>query len=242
MARRHRTGWLAAQLLLGVGLARPAPLVVTAAVVSLLLLAVLVPVARLTIVTLAAVVALVTAVPQSWPLPALLAGAALLAAERARTVGRGGTPTRHGLFWGLGVGLLAAGVVAPLVLGAVESAPLAFPVQQPPAVALAALVLGAAVLNAASEELLWRGAIVAVDNSCGLGAGATVAAQAVGFGIAHLHGLPGGPIGVLAAGVFGAAMAWLRLRAGLPIALVAHVLADVAIFSIVAATAVFIPG
>jgi membrane protease YdiL (CAAX protease family) len=242
VAQRHRAGWVAAQLLLGVGLARPAPLAGAAVLACLLLLALVVPVARLTIVALAAVVALVAAVPQSWPLPALLAGAALLAMARARPAHPNGLSFRLWLFWGLGVGLLAAGAVTPLVLRTVDSAPLAFPVQQPPIPVLAALVLGAAVVNASAEELLWRGAIIAADHRCGLGTGTTVAAQAVGFGIAHLHGLPGGPVGVLAAGLFGAAMAWLRLRAGLRVALVAHVLADVAIFSIVAATAVFIPG
>ncbi len=241
-AQRHRAGWVAAQLLLGVGLARPTPLAIAAVLVCLAVLVVLVPPLRLTIAALAIAVAVVALVPQSWPWPALLVGIGLLAGARGRPDGQFGPSPGRRLLWALCIGLLAAGAVTPLVLGAVDSAPSAFPVPQPPVPVLVAVVLGAAVVNASAEELLWRGAIVAADRRLGLSSGTTIALQAVGFGVAHLHGIPGGPVGVIAAGVFGAAMAWLRMRAGLGAAFAAHVLTDIGIFSIVAATAVFVPG
>jgi uncharacterized protein len=236
-ARRTRAGWLLAQLLLGVGLARPTAPVVVAAVLALVVVAAVEPAVRLVAGVLALVVAVVAVFPTAWPLPALLAGVGLLARSR---------PVRGRLRWpgwvlGVGAGLVAAAVVAPLVLSAVDAAPPAFLVQRPPVVLLGAAVVGAAVLNALAEESLWRGAIVGQDRELGLPAGWTVAAQAVGFGVAHWHGIPGGPVGVLAAGAFGALMAVIRLRVGFRAALLAHVLTDIAIFAVVAATAIYLP-
>jgi membrane protease YdiL (CAAX protease family) len=236
-ARFTRAGWLGAQLLLGAGIARPTPLVVVAVVVALVALAALDPALRVVTAVLALVVAVVAVAPTVWPLPALVAGIGLVARSR---------PARARMRWtgwlaGAGAGLAAAGVVAPLVLSAVDAAPLAFLVQRPPVLLLAGAVVGAAVLNALAEEALWRGAIAGKDRELGLTTGWTVAAQAVGFGVAHWHGIPGGPAGVLAAGAFGALMAVVRLRIGFRAALLAHVLTDIAIFSIVAATAVYLP-
>lgn len=51
------------------------------------------------------------------------------------------------------------------------------------------------------------------------------------FGLSHLHGLPGGLVGVVASGLFGFAMAMVRewSRGSLVACVVAHVLADVAL-------------
>jgi membrane protease YdiL (CAAX protease family) len=237
-ARISRAGWWVAQLLLGVGIARPTPAVVAAAVVALVAVAVLESAIRVTAGVFALVVAVVAVLPTAWPLPALLAGIGLLARSRSAR-----TPIRWtGRLVGAGAGLVAAAVVAPLVLSAVDAAPLAFLVQRPPVLLLGTVVVGAAVLNALAEESLWRGVIVGKDRELGLPTWSTVAAQAAGFGVAHWHGIPGGPVGVLAAGAFGALMAVVRLRAGFRAALLAHVLTDIAIFSIVAATAVYLPG
>ena len=247
--RRNHAGWLAVQLLLGLGLARPAQVVVVVAAVGLVVLAILEPTARVIAAVFALVVVVVSAAPIGWPLPALIAGVGLLAwfqlvAQPRRGWSADAAPEpslRRRVGLGLGVGVASATVVAPVVFRFVDSAPLAFPVQQPPALLICGVIIAVAALNAFAEESLWRGAILATDQRFGVSARSTVVAQAVGFGIAHWHGIPGGPIGVLAAAVFGATMAWLRLRAGLGATLVAHFLADVAIFSIVAATAVFVP-
>jgi membrane protease YdiL (CAAX protease family) len=236
--RLSRAAWLAAQLLLGVGIARPSPAVVVAVVLALVAVAVLEPAVRLAAAVFALVVAVVAVFPTAWPLPALLAGIGLLARSR---------PARTRIRWtgwllGAGAGLAAATVVAPLVLSAVDAAPLAFLVQRPPVLLLGAAVVGAAVLNALAEETLWRGVVVGKDRELGFPTWWTVAAQAVGFGVAHWHGIPGGPVGVLAAGAFGALMAGVRLGVGFRAALLAHVLTDVAIFAIVAATAVYLPA
>lgn len=248
--RRARAGWLTAQLLLGVGLARPTQVVVIVAVVCLAALAAIEPTARPMTTVFVLVVVVVSVAPTIWPLPALTAGAVLLIWSRLAGQARGerhpraqpyGSPWRR-LRLGLGVGVVSAIIVTPIAVGFVDGAPLAFPVQRPPAVLIYVLVVAAAALNTFAEEALWRGAIVAADQRLGVTARSTVVVQAVGFGVAHWHGIPGGPMGVLAAALFGATMAWLRLRAGLSAALVAHFLTDVAIFSIVAATAVFVPA
>jgi membrane protease YdiL (CAAX protease family) len=226
--------WVVAQGLLGVGIARPTPVLVVAAAVGLVVIAVVEPTVRVAAAALAVVVGLVAVLPTCWPLPALLAG--VVARSRfGRTRGTG---------WlvGAGAGLAAAAVVTPLVLPVLDGAPLAFLVPRPPVVLLGAAVVGAAVLNALAEETLWRGAIVGTDRRLGFPPWTTAAAQAAGFGVAHWHGIPGGPIGVLAAGAFGALMAVVRLRIGFGAALLAHVLTDVAIFTTVAATAVFLPA
>lgn len=235
--RRSQVCWVVAQLLLGVGIARPAPAVVAVAAVGLVVLAFVEPAVRMITAVFALVIVVVAVLPMVWPLPALIAGIGLLVRSR---------PARHRTRWphwllGIGAGLVAAAVVIPLVLSAVDAAPLAFLVQRPPVLALGAVVVGAAVLNAVAEETLWRGSIVETDRRLGFPTWSTVALQAIGFGIAHWHGIPGGPVGVLAAAAFGAAMAGVRFRAGLRAALLAHVLTDVAIFSIVAATAIYLP-
>ena len=58
--------------------------------------------------------------------------------------------------------------------------------------------------------------------------------QAVLFGIIHLHGVPGGNIGVVMASIYGLMLGSLRLVAkGMLAPFVAHVFADITIFSIV---------
>jgi membrane protease YdiL (CAAX protease family) len=69
-----------------------------------------------------------------------------------------------------------------------------------------------------------------------------VALQAASFGLAHLHGIPGGPAGMIAAAGFGAIMAVVRLRTGLPAAIAAHFITDLAIFGVAAGTAIYLPN
>ena len=242
---RSRVIWLTAQLLLGVGIARPTTSVVVGIVVILVALALAERVVRIQVITFALLVTTVAASPSLWPVPALVAGAFLLL-RSGRAVDVRAPATRIRALrptWLLGItaGVAAAVAVLPLVLLEVHSAPLAFPVAQPSLAVMCCLVVVAAVLNALAEESLWRGSIIATDKDLGLEGRTTVAVQACGFGIAHWHGIPGGVIGVIAAAAFGAVMAWLRLRTRIGPAVVAHVIADVAIFSVAAATAVFVP-
>jgi membrane protease YdiL (CAAX protease family) len=87
-----------------------------------------------------------------------------------------------------------------------------------------------ATVNAAVEEMLFRGAILHHLGHA-LGAWPAVALQAVAFGVLHLHGYPYGPVGVALATVYGLLLGAVRLRSnGLLAPWVAHVVADGVIF------------
>lgn len=77
--KSYHAGWLTTQLLLGLGLARPAQVVVVVAAVGLVVLAIVEPAARAIASVFALVVVAVSAAPMVWPLPALTAGVGLLA-------------------------------------------------------------------------------------------------------------------------------------------------------------------
>ncbi len=92
---------------------------------------------------------------------------------------------------------------------------------------LAWLALAAAV-NAVFEELLWR--LVFADLP-GVRAARKVlwlVFVSAGFGLSHLHGTPGGWIGVAATFCFGIAMASLRRfsRGAIVVCVVTHFVAD----------------
>jgi membrane protease YdiL (CAAX protease family) len=105
-----------------------------------------------------------------------------------------------------------------------------------PAAGLVALGLGLAVVNAAGEEIAYRGVLTAaLENAWGPGIHVLLA-QAVLFGAAHYaHGFPRGVAGFVLTGIYGLMMGWLRERCdGLLAPFLAHVGADMAIFLIVA--------
>lgn len=105
-----------------------------------------------------------------------------------------------------------------------------------PELPLAALIAGAvgfAVINAAAEELIWRG-VLQDRLTVLMGAPAAIVLQALSFGLQHAHGIPRGPIGVLLAGSWAVMLGLLRFRAkGLLAPLVAHVVADAVIATLV---------
>ena len=68
-----------------------------------------------------------------------------------------------------------------------------------------------------------------------------IVTQALSFGLAHAHGLPGGAAGVVAAGLYSAALATVRLRWGFRATLTAHLLTDLVIFGWVADQAIYLP-
>jgi len=89
--------------------------------------------------------------------------------------------------------------------------------------------------NAVIEETIWRagfarvGRLVLGARPVGVGV-----IQAVGFGLAHFHGIPGGAVGVVAASFFGGLMWVIATRWRWTAALVAHGCTDLVIFLYVA--------
>lgn len=95
--------------------------------------------------------------------------------------------------------------------------------------------IGFAVMNAAMEEIAFRGIIMeALENALGPGV-ASLILQAILFGLVHyLSGFPCGVCGVLMASVYGVMLGWLRrLSRGLLVPWMAHVFADITIFAII---------
>lgn len=101
------------------------------------------------------------------------------------------------------------------------------------ALVLAASALGFALVNAAIEEAVWRGAIQHWL-TLQFGARAAVVLQAVSFGAIHWAGFPSGWIGIALASIYGLILGALRLSSGGLLApFAAHVLADLVIFALV---------
>lgn len=107
-----------------------------------------------------------------------------------------------------------------------------------PALPLPVLIVGAAlfaVVNAALEELIWRGVLTDRLEAM-FSPGVAVALQAASFGAQHAHGFPRGVAGVALAGAWAVMLGALRLRSrGLAAPLIAHVVADTTIAVLVLA-------
>jgi membrane protease YdiL (CAAX protease family) len=97
-------------------------------------------------------------------------------------------------------------------------------------------LLAFAALNAAFEEIIWRGVLMyALESAMGPAWGAWLV-QGVGFGIWHFQGFPRGWVGVGLATIFALMMGALRMRSkGMLAPFIAHVFADVTIFALVTA-------
>jgi CAAX protease family protein len=90
--------------------------------------------------------------------------------------------------------------------------------------------------NAAMEESIYRGVIMqSLDSAAGAGA-LSILIQAWLFGCMHfLHGFPNGLWGVAMTFLYGVMLGWLRRRTrGMLVPWLAHVVADLVIFIIVA--------
>ncbi len=107
-----------------------------------------------------------------------------------------------------------------------------------PDLPLPALIAGAAVfalVNAALEELIWRGVLTDRLETL-FSSSVAVALQAASFGAQHAHGFPRGVSGVMLAGAWAVMLGALRLRSrGLAAPLIAHVVADTTIAVLVLA-------
>lgn len=102
--------------------------------------------------------------------------------------------------------------------------------------ALPFVAVGFALLNAAMEEFVFRGIVMqSLDSAVGVGY-ASITIQAILFGLFHyVAGFPNGGSGLVMACVFGFMLGVLRRRSeGLLAAWMAHVLADIVIFAILA--------
>jgi membrane protease YdiL (CAAX protease family) len=173
-----------------------------------------------------------------WPAPALLgvAAAALLGWRPTSMIVR---PQLRWTASAAAVLVVSIAAVAPLANGRTSASPLLVHAHKPSLLILAALVLGAVLVNAAGEELLWRG--VLYDKCTGSPVWFLIAAQAVSFGLSHAHGVPSGFTGILAATIFGAAVTVLRPRIGLLATIGVHACVDTVIFTIAAHHAIFVP-
>jgi membrane protease YdiL (CAAX protease family) len=97
-------------------------------------------------------------------------------------------------------------------------------------------IIAFAALNAAFEEIIWRGVVMdALEAAVGRGWCAWLL-QGIGFGVWHYAGFPSGWVGVGLATIFALMMGMLRMRGrGMLAPWIAHVFADVTIFILVAA-------
>lgn len=96
--------------------------------------------------------------------------------------------------------------------------------------------LGFAGINAALEEVAFRGLL---QPALGVAFGplAAVLLQAVAFGVAHLHGVPNGPLGAAMAGTWALVLGWARNRSGgLVTPILGHIIADLVIFALLASS------
>jgi membrane protease YdiL (CAAX protease family) len=90
-----------------------------------------------------------------------------------------------------------------------------------------------AVVNALLEEIVFRG-ILWESLTVELGPSKGILAQAVLFGIGHLHGVPEGLVGVGMVTVYGVVLGWLRwVAGGLGAPVIAHVFADATVFTLI---------
>lgn len=101
---------------------------------------------------------------------------------------------------------------------------------------LSGIGVGFSVMNALIEETIYRGIIMgSLDSVYGPGA-VSVFIQAIPFAALHIRGIPNGWTGVLMAGIFGLMLGLIRRRSqGLAAPVVAHVGADLIIFTILVA-------
>lgn len=85
------------------------------------------------------------------------------------------------------------------------------------------------VINGAIEDSIWAGVLLSATERV-VPSWLAVGVVAASFGLAHLHGVPGGPVGVVLAGSWGLVLALLRIRTGgMGATYLAHIAADATI-------------
>ncbi len=139
------------------------------------------------------------------------------------------------------VGAAAGLVTVKMSADHLQAVPLLIEHQRPALAVLGVVVLALATANSATEELLWRVALWPRMRESRWISG-LIATQGVSFGLAHGHGIPGGALGMAAAGMYSAALTMVRLRWGLRETLTIHLFTDLIIFGWVAQNAIFLPA
>jgi membrane protease YdiL (CAAX protease family) len=165
-------------------------------------------------------------------LPAIAGGVWALWPRPVRVIRRSPGSPRSRVGWTLAAvatGLVAGVLAWAPLLRQLRADPIVMDVVRPSTALVVTAIVAMAVLNGAGEELIWRGALSEAGAS--LPVPALFVVQAGSFGLAHLHGLPGGAVGVVLAAVFSLACTALHLRAGLWVSVVAHIVADLIIFA-----------
>lgn len=85
------------------------------------------------------------------------------------------------------------------------------------------------VINGAIEDSVWAGVLLSATERL-VPSWLAIVTVAVSFGLAHLHGVPGGPVGVMLSGLWGLVLALLRVRTGgMGATYLAHIVADATI-------------
>ena len=177
------------------------------------------------------------AVPPIWPLSQLvmLLPAALLVGVVPRLRPLAGW-ARGVVQPGLVVLIAGSSAVALTVWASIAAPDLEQAIGMVPDLPGALLLLGAlgfSIVNASLEELAFRGFL---QSSVAAATGSTrlaIVVQAIAFGLAHLHGVPNGWLGVAMAGTWALVLGWARVRSGgLLTPLLGHVVADLVIFAL----------
>ncbi len=107
-------------------------------------------------------------------------------------------------------------------------------VARTPMPVLVPLGIAFVIVNAAAEEVAFRGIFLNTLQASGMSPAAAIAVQALSFGALHLHGFPSGAIGATLAGFYGVTLGVIRLRSrGLLLPWITHVAADATIVVLV---------
>lgn len=189
----------------------------------------------------------VPAIAYRWPLPSVVTIAAYAAVVRAvpalrasaRFAARGRLDRPTAL---LGAAFVVLAAIALVVWRFASGADMTvYRELIPPGVPtwlLFVAIVPYAALNAVVEETIWRGALWE-GVAAAFGRPAALAITAMSFGVMHYHGFPSGVLGVGLATIYGVMMGVVRWRTGgIFWPAVAHVFADVVIFTMVAAMVV----
>jgi hypothetical protein len=178
-----------------------------------------------------------------WPTHCFTAAAVwvLAGASRSAAAGNAIAARRDLVFSRLVVaalaGVIAGGIVVLLDFHALVDEPWWLPIQRPPTWMIVAVVILATVVNAIGEELWWRHLLIGLHATQPVPVGYLF--QALTFGLAHVHGIPSGPVGVVAAAIFSIACVRVFLRWGWVACVVLHLATDLVVFSAVAITTTY---
>ncbi|MEZ5383812.1 MAG: CPBP family intramembrane glutamic endopeptidase [Microthrixaceae bacterium] len=108
-----------------------------------------------------------------------------------------------------------------------------------PAWAIPLAGIGFSLANPTVEEILFRGALqTALTRTLG-NVGLSVVLQGIAFGAIHFNGVPGGPLGMAMAGLWGTVLGIVRHRTGsIRIPWLVHVFANATMFTVIATMAI----